>query len=260
MCRRSTAGRSVSRRTLIASTSGLPSGSPCSAAQRTSMPGALLEHQLGVDVGLDLDGGVVHPGAPRVGPALDAVGPPAGPVGGDGRAPPAEAGVVDVHREVVVDAVRVGEHRGGVDGVVALAEDLGGDDELLVLDRLRRPGATVDQRLHVLHRDPSERQHAVRQRLGEQPERDGGGLRARGRPDTLGAGLLGVGRVGVGRVGAGVEAVGVGVGCGRGCSGVGCSHTGDATRWPVSSAPSAGGVSPCVQATETAARTGQGTR
>ena len=40
--------------------------------------GALLEHQRGVDVGLDLDRGVVLPGAVGVGPALDAVGPPAG--------------------------------------------------------------------------------------------------------------------------------------------------------------------------------------
>ena len=44
-------------------------------------PGALLEHQLGVDAGLDLDRRVVHPRGPGVGPALDPVGPPAGPVG-----------------------------------------------------------------------------------------------------------------------------------------------------------------------------------
>ena len=108
---RSTAGRPVSRSAATASSSraALEVGRWLVEAA-LEHPGALLEHQLGVDVGLDLDRRVVHPRAPGVGPALDAVGPPARPVGGDGRAPPAEAGVVDVHGEVVVDAVGVGEH------------------------------------------------------------------------------------------------------------------------------------------------------
>ena len=44
---------------------------------------------------------------------------------------------------LVVDAVGVGEHGGRVDRVMALTEHLGRDDELLVLDGLRRPRAAV---------------------------------------------------------------------------------------------------------------------
>jgi len=58
----------------------------------------------------------------------------------------------------VVDAVGVSEDDGGVDGVVALAEDLGGDDEILADDRLRGTRATVDERRDVDDRDPPDRE------------------------------------------------------------------------------------------------------
>ena len=108
--------------------------------------GALVEHELGVDVGADLDRRVVLPRAVRVGPALDAVAPPARAVGADPGHPGVEAGVRAGHRHVVLGAVGVGEHDGGVDGVVAFAEHRRGDGELLVDDGLGGPGAAVDGR------------------------------------------------------------------------------------------------------------------
>jgi len=164
-------------------------------------PGALFEHEVGVDVGLDLDGRVVDPGAPRVRPALDAVGPPSRPVGGDRRAPPAESGVVEVHREVVVDAVGIGEHRGGVHGVVALAEDLGGENKLLVLHGLRGPSAPVDERSDVLDGDPPERQNPLGERLFKQVQWNGGGLGTGRRADALGTSQVGIRGVGLDRFG-----------------------------------------------------------
>ena len=119
--------------------------------------GALLEHQLGVDVGLHLDRRVVLPGAVGVGPALDAVGPPAGAVGGDPRLPRVEPRVGAGHRQDVLGAVGVGEHDGGVDGVVALAEHGGRDVELLVDDGLGGAGAAVDGRPDVEDGDAADR-------------------------------------------------------------------------------------------------------
>ena len=129
--------------------------------------GPLLQHHLGIDVGLDLDGRVVHPRRIGVGPPLDPVGPPAGPVGDDARAPPGEPEVVEGHRKMVVDAVGVGEDGGGVHRVVALAEHLGRDGELLALDRLRGAGAAVDEGTHVLDGDPLEGCDPVRQGAGQ---------------------------------------------------------------------------------------------
>ncbi len=156
-------------------------------------PRALLEHQLAVDVGLDLDRRVVHPGAERVAPSLDAVGPAARRSGRPHRSTSAGP-VVDPHREGVVDPVGVGEHRGGAHRVVALAEDLGGDGEGLALDRLGRPGAAVDERPDVVDGDAADGEDVRRQGLLEQGQ--GGGRGGRG----------------------------------DGCSSVGRGHGGDATR------------------------------
>ena len=128
-------------------------------------PDALGAHEVLVDAGGDLDAGVVHPRGVGVGPALDAVGPPPLAVGDDGRRPLGEPGVDAVHREVVVVAVGVGEHGRRVDGVVALAEDLGPDRELLADDRLRRTRAAVDERTDVAHGDASHRERATRHTL-----------------------------------------------------------------------------------------------
>ncbi len=120
-------------------------------------PGALLEHQLGVDVGLDLDRGVVVPGGVGVGPPLDAVGPQAGAAGADGGGPVVQAGAQQGHRDLGLRAGRVGEDDGRVDRVVALTEHRRGDVELLVDDGLGREGAAVDVGCHVQHGDASQR-------------------------------------------------------------------------------------------------------
>ena len=147
---------------------------------------ALCAHELLVDTRADLDLRVVDPGGVRVGPALDAVGPPAHPVGTNRRAPLRQADVVAVHGEVVVPAVRVSQHRLRVDRVVPLAEHPGPDDEVLPDDRLGRALTAVDDRSHVRDRDASDRGGAPRHAL------DG-----RGVADSLPGGQMSGSRLGV---------------------------------------------------------------
>jgi len=111
----------------------------------------------GVDVGLHLDRGVVLPGAVGVRPALDPVGPPAGGGSGHRGRPGVQTWVGAGHRQHVLGAIGVGEHHRGVDGVVALAEDGGGDLELLVDHRLGGAGAVVDAGPDVEHGDAADR-------------------------------------------------------------------------------------------------------
>ena len=158
-CSRASGGRPVSRSAVTASRS-----TACwsvvrstSARARSQGAGALLEHQVGVDVGRDLDDRVVVPRAVGVGPALDAVGPPALGVGLDHGGPGVEARVDGGHRGDPLRPVRRREDDRGVDGVVPLAEHGGADGELLADDGLGRPGAAVDDRADVLHRDPADR-------------------------------------------------------------------------------------------------------
>jgi hypothetical protein len=120
-------------------------------------PGAFLEHQVGVDVGLDLDRGVVVPGGIGVRPSLDAVGPHAGAVGADGRGPVVEPGAQQGHRDQGLGAGGVGEDHGRVDRVVPLPEHRRGDVELLLDDGLGRERAAVDVGCHVQHGDASQR-------------------------------------------------------------------------------------------------------
>ena len=61
-------------------------------------PGALLQDQLGVDPGRDLDPGVVAPGGDRIAPCLDRVRPAAAAAGGDLGAPAVGAGGEFAHR------------------------------------------------------------------------------------------------------------------------------------------------------------------
>ncbi len=105
---------------------------------------ALGEHERGVDVGLDLDGRVVLPGAERIGPSLDAKCPPSGTVGVDDGFPRVETGVGADHLGDVVDAVGIGEDDRRADGVVSLAHDRRFDEEGLAHHGLRGAGAAVN--------------------------------------------------------------------------------------------------------------------
>ena len=66
-------------------------------------------------------------------------------------------GLVQVIGRTCSTPAGFGEHDGGVDCVVALAEDGGRDVELLVDDRLRRAGTVVDGRSDVEDGDAADR-------------------------------------------------------------------------------------------------------
>ena len=120
-------------------------------------PRALFEHEVDVDAGLDLDRRVVLPRAVGVGPAFDAIGPVAFAVGDDRRLPQREALVRPRQRHDVLPAGGVGEDDVGVDRVVALAEDLGRQRDLLADDGLEREVAAFDQGGDGRHGDAPER-------------------------------------------------------------------------------------------------------
>ena len=120
-------------------------------------PGALLEHQLGVDPGGHLDRGVVRPRAVGVRPAFDAIAPQPRAVGGDLRLPVVETGVGAGHRDVGDGSVGVGHDDAGVDRVVPLAEDRGAHLERLGHDALGGQRAPVDGRTDVLDGDATDR-------------------------------------------------------------------------------------------------------
>ena len=99
--------------------------------------GALREHQLDVDAGLDLDRRVMDPRAVRVRPALDAERPVAGARRHHAGLEAVQAGCdVDHAGTRAVHAGRVGEHGRRGDGVVALAEDRGPDRDRFTDDGL----------------------------------------------------------------------------------------------------------------------------
>ena len=105
----------------------------------------LLEHQLDVDAGGDLDLGVVPPGGDRVAPRLDLERPRAGGVRSHLGGPQVHPLGVLVHPHPGPSPpFRVGEHDVRVEGVVTLAEDQCADGERLADCCLRRVLATGD--------------------------------------------------------------------------------------------------------------------
>ncbi|MBW8700714.1 hypothetical protein MBT84_14025 [Streptomyces sp. MBT84] len=130
-------------------------------------PCAFLQDQFGVETGRDLDLGVVPPGGDRIAPRLNGVGPPALARQGDGGAPAVGAGGQFAHRGPGAGpAFGVCEDDIGGDGVMALAEDRGGDLELLVHHRLGRTPALEDEGAYVEYGDSPDRGTGVRGRSG----------------------------------------------------------------------------------------------
>ncbi len=116
------------------------------------------EHELDVDAGLDLDRRVVRPGAVRVRPAFDPEGPGAGGIRNEVGAVGVQALVDHAHPDRRVHAAVGGEqHRRRGDGVVPLAEHRRGDLDGLAHHGLGRPAAGLEDRLHVDHRDATDR-------------------------------------------------------------------------------------------------------
>ena len=118
--------------------------------------GALLEHQLDVDAGLDLDRPVVHPRAVGVGPPFDAEAPYPLLVRVHDRLPVRETGVGLHHGDVVLLVVGVDQDRRGVDGVVALAEHRGGEGKQLADHRPGRPPPGVHHGFDVQDGDATD--------------------------------------------------------------------------------------------------------
>lgn len=119
---------------------------------------ALLEHEVDVDAGVDLDLGVVRPRAVRVGPALDAEAPLALGVGRDAPLEAVESGGdVDHARGRVHAAVRAQQHRRRSDGVVPLTEHGRADGDGLADGGLRGPSALLERRADVEHGDAADR-------------------------------------------------------------------------------------------------------
>ena len=118
---------------------------------------ALLEHQLHVDAGRDLEPGVVLPRGDRVGPGVDLEGPPPFDVRGDPR-------VVAVGDRLVLRhahgwppaAVGRGQHDLGRQPVVSLAEHRRAHREGLADGRLRRLPTEVDHGHDVHDGDASD--------------------------------------------------------------------------------------------------------
>jgi len=134
-----------------------PGGAPVLLRGPLEQQCALGEHEVRVDVGLDLDGCVVLPGAERVGPPLDPEGPHAGTVGGHDGFPRVETGVGARHLGDVLDAGGIGEDDRGADGVVALANDGRLDEEGLVDHGFRRACAAIDDGGDVEDGDAADR-------------------------------------------------------------------------------------------------------
>ena len=103
---------------------------------------ALGEHQLHVLASGDLDGRVVVPAGDRVAPRLHVEAPHALAGHGHVRAPPvgARRELAHVHQRARL-AIRVAQHRRGVDDAVPLAEDRGTDLESLACYRPAPGGA-----------------------------------------------------------------------------------------------------------------------
>ncbi len=119
--------------------------------------GALLQDQLGVDPGRDLDAGVVPPGGDGVAPRLHPVGPVADRRRGDVGAPAVGAGGELAHRGPGTRAaVGVRQDDVGGDRVVALREHRGGDTEGLALDGLGGAAAALDERPDVQDRNAAD--------------------------------------------------------------------------------------------------------
>ncbi|MCF0089077.1 hypothetical protein B0E37_04165 [Streptomyces sp. MH192] len=117
----------------------------------------LLQHQLDVLAGRDLDSGVVPPGGDGVAPRLHPVGPVADRRRGDLGAPAVGAGGQLPHRRPGPrTALRIRQHDVGGDRVVALREERGGDLEGLPLDGLRRTPAALDERPDVQDRNAAD--------------------------------------------------------------------------------------------------------
>ena len=118
---------------------------------------ALEADQVHVDPDRQLGLGVVAPRAPRVAPALDAVGPVA--LGGHAhvRLPDVEALGLDLlHVDAALRAAGGGQDHGRVDRVVALAEHVGLDQDPFVDDGLDGVGPALDHGGHAGHRDAAE--------------------------------------------------------------------------------------------------------
>ena len=117
---------------------------------------ALGEHQLHVLASGYLDGRVVVPAGDRVAPRLHVEAPHALAGHGHVRAPP-----VDARRELAHVqqrarlALRISQHRRGVDDAVPFTENRGTDLECLARHRLRRAAPAVHRGLHVKDRDAS---------------------------------------------------------------------------------------------------------
>ena len=177
-------GHGVAQRLHVGRTAGLVGDRPL------QQPGALLEHEVDVHVGGDLDGGVVLPGGERVAPGLDPEGPAALAVGDHHRAVAVGAGGQQPHRRPgVLDAVRVDQDGGGRHGVVALAEDGGGHRDRLADHGLGRPASAVHHRAE--RRAPGSARPGCRgEARGGAPgrgARDGGGGVGGGGPGPVGA-------------------------------------------------------------------------
>ena len=145
---------------------------------------ALGADQGDVDAGRDLDLGVVHPGLPRVAPALDPERPRALGVQRDRGGPPVEAergGRVHRHQPSRCPS-------GSVSTTEALTaswpsrKTCGPDRDRLADRGLGRVGAALDHRRHLDHRDPVDRGAELRRvdHHGSEPRRCGLGSAAAG--------------------------------------------------------------------------------
>ncbi|CQR61674.1 Hypothetical Protein sle_22130 [Streptomyces leeuwenhoekii] len=155
-------------------------------------PRALLQDDVGVDPGRNLDLRVVAPGGDRVAPRLHGVRPQAGGFGGDGGSPPVGARRQFAHgRPGAGAALWVRQHDVGGDRVVPLAEHGGRYFERLTGHGLGGPAPVLDDRAHVEDGDAPDHRGLVRGRTsGSWPV---GAGRACG--DCFGAGRRGCRRV-----------------------------------------------------------------
>ena len=118
-------------------------------------PGPLLAHELDVEASRELDLSGVLPGGDGVAPGLDLEGPLTGRARADVRGPPVRLLAESVHGGPGAPRgpLRPTEHDVGGDGVVALAEDRGGDGEGLAHHGLGRPAPGVLDGGDVTDRD-----------------------------------------------------------------------------------------------------------
>ena len=152
--RRGEAGGDRSRRVPQGGGGVHQSAAPCGRTGRTGCalehPGAFLQHQLDVDTGVDLDGGVVVPGRHRVAPRLDREGPASLAGRRDLGRPAVGARGTRRHRgERTLATLGVAQHDVRVDHVVALAEHRRRHREGFADDGFGRPATAVHGGLHV---------------------------------------------------------------------------------------------------------------